>query len=264
MLKRIAPLAVAVSLAAPPVFAAMPLSTDDTGTQGKDRFQVEIGLETVHDKEAENGNTTKSTGGELSGTISWGLGDNVDLIAGVPWSWSNVRENGVTTSDNNGFGDLSLQLKWRCVETGDERFSIAVKPGITLPTGDDDKGFGNGRLSGGVTLIATHTGGLGALHLNLGYLRNEYRLEEARRTSNRDICKASLAGELHVSGSVRAVGDIGIETSGTRGDDSDPAFIIGGLIWGVTDDVDLDIGIKGGLNDAEDDTALLAGLTTRF
>lgn len=264
MLKRTLPLAVAVSLAATPAFAAMPLATDDTGTQGKGGTQVELGMEAFHDETTVEATNTRSTGGELSGTLSLGLGDTVDLVAGIPWSWSDTQENGTTVSDGNGFGDLTLQVKWRCFETEDERFGIAIKPGITIPTGDDENGFGNGRLSGGVTLIATHRGELGAMHLNLAFLRNDYRLAEKRDASNRDIWKASVAGELNVSSSVRAVGDIGIETSGERAVSTDPAYVIGGMIWSVTEQLDLDLGVKGWLNDAEEETLLLAGMTMRF
>lgn len=43
-----------------------------------------------------------------------------------------------------------------------------------------------------------------------------------------------------------------------------PAFVVGGLIYSVTENFDFDLGIKSGLNDAEPNTALLLGVARRF
>ncbi|MDI6762198.1 MAG: transporter [Thermodesulfobacteriota bacterium] len=42
-----------------------------------------------------------------------------------------------------GLSDFSFGLKWRFYEI--EGFSFALKPGITLPTGNEKKGLGTGR-----------------------------------------------------------------------------------------------------------------------
>lgn len=264
MLKRTLPFAIAASLFAAPAFAAMPLVTDDTGTQGKGKLQIELGTEFSRNHENIDGLSVRETGGEFSTALSYGLSDRIDLVAGLPWSWGKVKEDGATVYDEAGAGDLSLQVKWRFFETEDERLSLALKPGISLPTGDEEKDLGNGRVSGEVMFIATHAAKLGALHLNLGYIHNEYRLDEVRSSSRKNIWHASLAGELNVTEKLRTVADIGIETSQDKESDSHPAYLLGGLIYGITDNLDLDLGIKGGLNDAETDTALLAGVTMRF
>jgi hypothetical protein len=221
-------------------------------------------MEYARDHETVNGDSVREKEWELATTFSYGLSDTIDLVAGVPWSWSKVRVNGQTVRDENGIGDLSLQLKWRFFESDDKRTSFALKPGISLPTGDDEKGFGNGRVGGDVTLIATHTVDRGALHLNLGYEYNNYSIAEVRESSRKSIWRASLAGEVEVAKRLKAVADIGVETNEERDSDTNPAYILGGLIYGVSDDVDLDFGVKGGLNDAETDTTWLAGITMRF
>jgi hypothetical protein len=43
-----------------------------------------------------------------------------------------------------------------------------------------------------------------------------------------------------------------------------PAFILGGLIYSILENVDIDIGLKGGLNKPETDLAILAGIAWRF
>jgi len=246
------------------MFAAMPLDTDDTGTQGKGKFQLEAGMEYARNHEAADGISVREKGWELATTLTYGLTDTIDLVAGAPWVWAEVEEDGVSLADENGIGDLSFQLKWRFFESEDKQTSFALKPGILLPTGDDGKGLGNGRVCGDVTLIATHAAGPGALHLNLGYAHNDYSIDEVRESSRKSVWRASLAGELEIAEKLRAVADIGIATNDEKEADTHPAYLLGGLIYGVTDDVDLDLGVRGGLNDAETDTAWLAGITMRF
>ena len=43
-----------------------------------------------------------------------------------------------------------------------------------------------------------------------------------------------------------------------------PTFITGGLIYSVTDKLDLDLGVKGGLTKPTTDLTLLTGVTVRF
>ncbi|UWX57161.1 transporter [Chlorobaculum sp. MV4-Y] len=257
-------LALAGMLCSVPTFAAMPLETDDTGTQGAGKFQIEAGMEYARDRESADGVSMREKGWELATTLSYGLSDTIDLVAGVPLSWSKVWENGVAVADENGIGDLSLQLKWRFFESADQRTSLALKPGISLPTGDEAKGLGNGRVCGDVTLIATHTLEHGALHLNLGYEYNDYAIDEDRAVNRKSVWRASLAGEVEVAERLMAVADIGVETNEERDADNHPAYLLGGLIYSVSKDVDLDFGVRGGLNDAETDTAWLAGITMRF
>ncbi|WP_041466105.1 transporter [Chlorobaculum parvum] len=264
MKKKIQLLTSALMLCSTQTFAAMPLQTDDTGTQGKGHSQIEIGFESARDKETEGGTSYKLTGGAIGTTFTYGLTSNIDLVAGLPWEWYTEKENGVKVADESGYGDLALQIKWRFYEMPDTGFSLALKPGLTLPTGDDDKGLGTGKVSGDVTLIATREAKLATFHFNLGYRHNEYKLDELSETSRKNIWYASMAGELNVTDKLRAVGDIGIETNSDKDADTDPAYIIGGLIYAVSDYTDLDIGIRSGLNDAETDTTLLAGATIRF
>lgn len=264
MQKKTALLASALMLSSTPLLAAMPLQTDDTGTQGKGNSQIEIGFESGSDKENETGVSCKTTGGAVTATFSYGLSETIDLVAGLPWEWYTEKENGVKVADGNGFGDLALQIKWRVYDNADAGFSLALKPGISIPTGDERKGLGTGKVSGDVTLIATREAELATFHFNLGYSHNEYRLDEVSESSRTNIWRASLATELNVTDKLRAVGDIGIETAPEKDSDTDPAYILGGLIYGVSDNTDLDIGIRGGLNNAETDTTLLAGVTMRF
>jgi hypothetical protein len=243
-------------------FGAHPLITDDTGTQGKGKFQLEVNSEFAYDKETEEGVTTKETGGEMATALSYGIIDNVDIVLGLPYQWTKTKEDGEVTSDVVGISDISLEAKWRFFEQ--DGLSLALKPGITLPTGNENKGLGNGRASYGLVFITTKEIEPWAFHLNLGYTHNEYKLEADRDANRKGIWHASLASEVEVVKNLKLVGNIGIERNPEKASSRHPAFILGGLIYSLSENFDIDVGIKGGLNKPETDLTFLAGIALRF
>jgi hypothetical protein len=44
----------------------------------------------------------------------------------------------------------------------------------------------------------------------------------------------------------------------------DAAFILGGLIYALTEDLSVDVGVKGGLTEPEADYTILAGMAWKF
>lgn len=239
-----------------------PLITDDTGTQGKGKVQLEFNSEFSYDKETEEGVTIRERGGEVETVLSYGITDNVDVIVGLPYEWSKTEEDGNVTEDVDGVSDLSLEAKWKFFEKED--LSFALKPGISLPTGDEKKGLGNGRPSYGLLFITTKEMGFWTLHFNLGYTHNEYKLEEDKKTQRRDIWHISLASEFEVMKNLKIAGDIGMETNQQKASNTHPAFIITGLIYSINENLDIDAGVKLGLNKPETDISGLAGITLRF
>jgi hypothetical protein len=249
-------------------YAAHPLITDDTGTQGKGNYQVEINAESGYDRETEDaedtedGVTVKETGLEAAGILSYGITDSIDIVFGVPYQWNKAWEDGDMTSDYDGISDMSLELKWRFYEA--EGFGLALKPGVTLPTGKEEKGLGNGRISSGLTFITTKEIGPWAFHLNLAYTHNGYKLEEDRDANRKDIWHVSLASEVEVVRDLTAVANMGIEKNPDKTSHVDPAFVLGGFVYSITDDLDIDFGYKAGLNKPETDYSILAGTAYRF
>ena len=242
------------------VYATHPLVTEDAGTQGAGRFQLKVNGELGVDEE---GGLKKRTG-KASAAVNYGIADNVDLLLGMPYLYYRIQKNGLVLTEEDGPGDLALGIKWRFFEYEERGLGIAFMPGLTLPTGDEKNGLGNGRVSGGGRLIVSKEGVLGALHLNLGYTRNEYDSEDARLFFRNDIWSASFAAMINLTVDIRGVWDIGMETSAEKGTDQHPAFMTGGLIYTVTDDFDVDTGVKWGLNGPETDTTWLAGMVLRF
>lgn len=252
----------ALLILSPAAYAAHPLITDDTGTQGKGKYQIEINAEFGYDKETEDDVTVKETGTGAAGILSYGISDNMDFVLGVPYQWNKVWEDSDMVSDEAGISDMSLELKWRFFET--EGASLALKPCITLPTGDEEKGLGSGRISSGLTFIATKEKEPWAFHLNLAYRYNSYKLDEDRDANRKDIWHVSLASEAEVIKDLTVVANIGMEKNPDKTTKDDPAFILAGVIYSITDALDIDLGLKAGLNKPETDHSILTGTAFRF
>jgi opacity protein-like surface antigen len=239
------------------VYAAHPLITDDTGTQGKGKFQLEVNGQYDYEKDTIADVSIKETGGQAYAILSYGIVDKADIVVTVPHQWDKVEENGVTTSKVNGFSDSILEVKWRFYEK--DGLSVALKPGVIIPTGDDEKGLGSGKVGYSAFFIITREIEPWAFHMNLGYKRNE-NTTDARN----DIWHASVAAVRAVTGNLKAVANIGIESNEDKASNTSPAFVLGGLIYSITENFDVDLGYKAGLNNAEPDYSILAGITMRF
>jgi outer membrane putative beta-barrel porin/alpha-amylase len=240
-------------------FAAHPLITDDSGTQGKGKVQLEfIGQYGI---DRNDGLTEKSLQFPTVPFLTYGLTDATDIVVGLPYN-EVVTEDAAGKSAVRGIGDASLELKTRFCEK--DRLSFAVKPGITLPTGDESKGLGNGRASYHAFFIATKEIQPWAFHLNLGYIRNQYRLRADEDANRKDIWQVSLAAQVEFVRNVKAVANIGMGKNPDKTSETHPAFVLGGFIYSVTENLDVDAGVKYGLNGPEMDIAYLAGITWRL
>jgi hypothetical protein len=233
-------------------FAAHPLITDDTGTQGKGRFELEIAYEFEH----EDNDGVEEDLHQTLFTVSYGIIDSMDLVVGIPVQHIRAKEAGVTSTEA-GVADLVLEVKWRFFEK--DNFSFAIKPNLSLPTGDDSRGLGSGEVGGGAFFIATAEFEPWTFHFNAGYGRAENTADERE-----DIWHVSLASEFGATQWLTLVANVGVEENSDRASDTPLAFIIGGAVFPITENVDLDLGLKGGLTDPESDFALLTGATFRF
>jgi hypothetical protein len=234
-----------------------PLITDDAGTQGKGKFQVEVNGQYDSDKETVNGASVDSTGGEVVTIFSYGFAENMDLVLSLPYQWGKIKEDGVTVYDERGISDTTIEVKWRFWE-GDG-LSLALKPGLRIPTGNDEKGLGAGRTGYQMFFIGTKEVKPWEFHANVGYIGNENKMDEEK-----NIWHASLAAEYEVTDRLEIVGNIGIERNRDRAAGQDPAFILGGVIYEISKSFSVDFGVKYGLTAAETDWSFMAGTAFRF
>jgi hypothetical protein len=233
-----------------PAFGAHPLITDDTGTQGKGKFQLEFNGEYGHENE---GSAVEDT--TEAAALTYGISDQVDISIGIPYRFIKGEDSGTTAE--NGISDTVLALKWRFYEK--DGLSFALKPGMTLPTGNDEKCLGSGRTTYSMFFITTKEIAPCAIHINLGYKRNENKVEERE-----DLWHASLAGEIKIIRDVKIVANIGMDRKPDKCSGSDPAFILGGIIYSLRENLDVDFGLKSWFNKSDTGYSALAGLTLRF
>jgi len=153
-------------------WAAHPLITEDAYTLGKGVAQVEIGFEHAHFDQPD----AEGSVNEVRGILSYGLLENVDVLLGAPYL--DTRElSAESTERTRGFGDVALELKWRFWDG--ELAKFAVKPGLTIPSGNFRKGLGTGRAVPSVFLVSTSERDAWTWNIHVGYLRNENGLLRA-------------------------------------------------------------------------------------
>ena len=228
-------------------WAGHPLVTDDTGTQGQGHFQLEINGQ--YDNNKEDGKT--ETGGQAAAALSYGLTDTIDVVVGLPYLW---------TEDANGLSDTTVDVKFRIFEK--DGLSFAIKPGLSLPTGDEGNGLGTGKLGGHLYLIGTKEAGPWSFSANLGYIRNE--TDSDADSVEKNIWHMSASATYALNDQWKLVADIVAERNADRDADNDPVEAIAGVIFSPTKDIDLDLGIKRGITSSANDWSLMAGTTFRF
>lgn len=226
-------------------YAAHPLISDDTGTTGTGKFNLEMNAEYAND----NGDSET----QLAATLSAGIRENIDFVTTVPYLFTRIDE-GAETLEDDGLSDITVEVKWRFYEK--EGLSFAIKPGIILPTGEEKKGLGDGKAAYSLHFLTTQDLDPVTLDLDLGYIKNRREL--------REIWHYTLAAEYAVSKPLTLVANIGGETNPDRESNVHPLFLLGGMIYKINEYFSIDFGLKTGLNKAEADYSVLAGIILDF
>jgi hypothetical protein len=235
--------ALAALVFAPGAYGAHPLTTEDTGVQGRGKWQLELNGERNRDRVDDE----TLRGAQAATVLSYGIAETVDLQAGV--NWQDVGAEG-------GAGDAIAAVKWRFWER--DPWSLGVRASITLPTGDEQRGLGKGKTTWAGLLIGQYEGERWIFLSHLGYRRN--RNDFGDRESIREISGAVL---------YKATESLKLALDATRTTNPDPASeqalrqMVVGFIWSITKDIDLDAGIRRG-NDPAIDKAVMAGVTLRW
>ncbi len=232
--------------------AAHPLISDDTGTQGQGRLQWEVTFDAARHR--QSGQEQKSD--VISTVWTYGADDRTDLILTLPYQkMETYQDEGVARE--RGQADVAVDVKWRFFESGP--LSLAIKPGVTLPVGNEANGLGTGKTGYSLYAIASTGTHPWSFHLDTGYLRNNTRLPERKHLGH-----ASLGVTRALGGNAKIVADLGIDRNPDPAARSQPVFLLGGLIYALSNGLDLDLGVKFGLTRAEADYSLLLGMTKRF
>ena len=232
--------------------AAHPLITEDTGTQGKGRYQLELFGERTRDEIPSL--VVRAT--QATAVLSYGVADSADLQFGIPYQ-KQTEDDGIAQSSTRGRQDASIDVKWRFYEK--DGFSLGFKPGITLPTGDEQKGLGSGSVTWGALLIGSYEPGPLAFHSHLGY--RKYRNTVDSRES---LVHVSGALAYKVTPDLKLVTDLSWDTNPSKTSNKAVRYVIVGAIWSVVPEFDLDIGWRRGYGESAIDRAFLLGAALRW
>ena len=238
-------LSLGLSLATTPAFAAHPLQTEDTGTQGAANVEIENGL-----SQERFGSRTVTV---YQPQLSVGLSASIDAIVQPSVAWLHAPGRPMVS----GAGDTNLDAKWRF--WGRDRWSMAVRGGLSAPTAQDGLGLSDSGSSEHALLVATWHDAPTTVHANVG-------LTHGPRAPGTRTSVAGLSAAL-----MQAVGDrlvVAVDTGLQQDADASrrtwAGSLLGGVIWTARPGLDLDVGCQRSVNTAAVDRRWLAGLTYRF
>ena len=236
---------------ATPGRAAHPLQTEDTGTQGAANVEIENGLQ-----RARFGGTTLFT---YQPQVSVGLTTTLDAI--VQPSWLSLRsDDAAGASKASGPGDTNVDAKWRF--WGVDPWSLGVRAGIAVPTGEHGLGLPHGEVSEHALLVATWDSAPTTAHFNVGFAH----------TPSAASAPGMRATVAHVSAAVMQSLDERFIVTVDSEIDQNPAAdrsspvgsILGGVIWTARPGLDLDVGYQLSVHAQPVNRQWMAGLTYRF
>jgi hypothetical protein len=226
-------------------WAAHPLVTEDTATQGEGNAELEKGFSWSHDGEADVR--------LFQPQLSWGLSPALDVIVQPAW----VSRRTLGGERVSGWGDTRLDAKWRFF--GEAPWSLAVRAGVTLPTAQGDLGLPHGTASPHAVLVATYEQVPFALHMNLGVANLP------RGTFERSN-QGHVSAALMWSANERWVWTLDVDADANP----DPArsawqgTALAGLVYTVQPGLDVDFGYQSTLRHTTLARQWLLGLTYRF
>jgi hypothetical protein len=251
-------------------WAAHPFVTDDTGTQGRGHWQLELQGDLLRsDRTADSGSgpvEQKRKVNTFVPVLSYGVLDTLDVQLGLSYTRQRTTENGVETEDESGMSDSTLEVKWRFLEAG--AFSLALKPGLVLPTGNEDKGLGTGKTSWSVALLATLEADPWTFLANVAYSDVRFKRPQDAAESRSELWRVSGGLSYGVARDVRLVGEAGLRVGESKSDpylpDRTSQFGMIGIIYSPSKNMDFDAGFRKNFNDAEFERAYLVGATFRW
>jgi hypothetical protein len=259
-----------LSLAPVVARAGPPYITDDTGTQGRGNWQLELDGEYIHhNRSAPVAGATvdqERTVTSFSPAFTYGLAENVDLSFTPSYVTDRIVENGAVAQDAEGLSDSVMEIKWRFYERNG--LSFAVKPALILPTGDESNGLGTGRVSWGVNGIVDYETGPWSLFANLAYAEVHFERPEDNQTNHRHLWRLSGALSYQVQEKLKLAAEAGVRTNPAKDDPFLPGnnghFAMVGFIYSPSDKVDIALGFRKNVNQGEEDNAFPVGVTFRW
>ncbi len=214
-----------------------------------EHFQIESSLWTFS-RDRESGIKTETWSiGEMNLKTALSSSQDLQLVL-RPW----IHEQSTDGETSEGFGDMELRLKWNLWGNDSGKTAGAVMPYVSIPS---HTAVSTGEWEGGVifpiAIELTDKLGLGM------------QIEAARAWNDDDseydwdILHSAVLG-ISITEKLGAF----IEYVGIAGDGAYEAIGNIGLTWASTENLQWDIAIGYGLNDAAEDFTIAQGVSFRF
>jgi hypothetical protein len=227
-----------------------PDTTESAYTVDAGHFQIELDLANfTRDRHTSERNGGSESWSFLNANIKLGLTNHIDFQIVAP-VFNRVR-NGP-----EGFGDLTFRVKANLWGNDGGRTALAVMPFLKLPTAS--AGLGNDKVEGGLIIpfAAELSGGWGfGAMAEIDLLADDEGGGYHADFLTSFTFSHDLAGDL--GGYVEFVSVLSEETDWV-------ASLNGGLTYGVSEDIQLDAGLRVGLTRAAEDLSPFVGVSIRF
>ena len=233
-----------------PICADRPGKATPTCTVPAGMVQVETGLaDWSHDRSGGISTDELDIGGAA---VKFGVTDRLHLEVDLP-AYADVRDG------PSGFGDSAVSLKYRFTNES-APVQLAVRPFVKIPTAGHS--LGNGKVEGGVALLADSTFGGSSLSWDIAPEVDVAADADGSGYHLATIAAASvgvpLSKRLTVSGELWAAWDF--DPAGTVRRYS----IDGAVAYLLSNNVQVDAGANLGLNRDTPDVEVYSGISFRF
>ncbi|MBT3935841.1 MAG: hypothetical protein HOF35_16425 [Bacteroidetes bacterium] len=234
------------------VTAQLPLESDNAFTVGKDMFQLEL-CNSICKEQCPDQTSRLNLS---SAVFTYGLSQKNDLVISMDYGIGHT----VTQCESypfKGFYDIKLELKRLLIEK--EYFHSSIKTGLSIPTGQHERGFGSGKVGYSFYSVSTLTFNHVDININGGYIRNENLI-----CACKNLFHFSSSIDLTFYGNFHFVANIGINKSIDIGHNENCLFNLVGFYYLLGESNELSFGYK---NESSSDLmshSLITGFTHRF
>ncbi|MBI4348135.1 MAG: transporter [Elusimicrobia bacterium] len=236
-------------LAPPQALAYRPLQTEDAYVAEHRRFELETSWEHFRGPDGARDHA-------LVFVTNYGVLRRLELSLETPV----VFRRPAAGPTGSGFGDVTAAVKALALEERDARPSVLFRGFAKLSNGDAPSGLGAGYTGYGLAAVASKKLGSRALHAAAGY--GLFRPTADDRVAGGHFWGLAFEQEL-----VRrwwAVTEITGARNVAQDGHPDPVSGFLGLIWGLSEKVHLDTGLRRGVSRSAPDWQVPVGATFMF
>ncbi len=233
--------------------AFRPFRTEDAGISPIGFFAVETGNEFRKNNDGKDNVTTFAL---TFGLLDW-IETEIDVALLI------LRPD--SGKNGFGFGDTVILTKFKILgEKGvlydNDLFpEMVIRPSVLIPTGDEDKGLGTGKIQPGLLLVLEKNFWKVGGRANIGYFAsNDPTFDE--NFEDQFFYGVQIDFPLFIE-RLR----LGTELTGQFGENvGAPLFSLTGFIFNITDNIVFDAGVELGLKDAASAVTAIVGITFGF